>query len=98
MRECEEAICDYDRLAKRADVILRSPVLKSLADMAEAGKARAEARRDECERVAADARAELAERQRAREEAMTKLEKAQEAAQEVERIKQELASMRATFA
>ena len=96
--ECEEAIADYDRLAERADAILRSPALKAMSAMAEAGKAKATARKEECEKVAADARAELAKRQRAREEAMAELEKAKQAADEVERIKQELASMRATFA
>lgn len=97
-RECDEAVGNYDRLSKRAAAVLHSPVLKSLAVMAEAGKARAKERRDECEKMAAEARTELARRQKAREEAMAELEKAQQAANEVERIKQELASLRATFA
>ena len=97
-RECDEAVTDYDLLAKRAAVVLRSPVLKALGTYAEDGKKKAQERREECERVAADARAEIARRQTAREAALAELEQAQQAAAEVERIKQELASLRATFA
>lgn len=97
-RECEEAMGDYDRLVRQATMIVRSPVLKSMADIAKSGKAKAAARRDESEKVAAEARAELAKRQKAREEAMAELEKAQEVAKEVSRIREELASLRATFA
>lgn len=98
MHECDNAAIDYDRLANQATTILRSTVIKSIGDMAEAGKAKAQERRDECERMAQDARAELERRQKAREEAMAELEKAQEAAREVERIRKELTDMRATFA
>lgn len=97
MYECDEAEALYDRLTEQAAAILRSPVLKSVKAMSEAGKKQAQARRDECEKVAADARAELAKRQQAREDAMAELEAAQEAADKVEAIRQQLADLRATF-
>jgi len=97
-RECDEAVEDYDLLAKRAAAVLRSPIIKVLGTYAEDGKKKAKARREECEKIAADARAELARRQQQREEALAELAKAQEAAAEVERVKEQLASLRATFA
>lgn len=96
-RQCDEAAARYDRLTEQVASILRSPTLKALSIVAEDGKAGAKARSAECERMDADARSELERRQRAREEAQAEAAKAQEAAKQVERLKRELATLRATF-
>ena len=95
--QCDEAAESYERLAQQAAIVLNSKVLKSLGAATKAGKDAAEARREECKRLAASCNAELERRQKAREEAMAELEKAKKVTDEVQRIKQELATMRATF-
>lgn len=97
VRECDEAAADYDTLAKRVTTILNSPILKSMDALTKAGKAKAKARRAECEKMHADAQTELARRQQAREQALTELEKAKEVEDEVKRMRQEIATLRATF-
>lgn len=97
MYECDDAMALYDRLTEQAAAIMRSPILKSVKAMSEAGKKQAQARRDQSQKISNDARAELAKRQQAREDALSELEKAQEAADRVEAIRQQLADLRATF-
>lgn len=96
-RDCDIAVADYDTLAKRVVTILNSPVLKSMDALTKAGKAKAKARRAECEKMHTDAQTELAHRQQAREQAMAELEKAKEVEDEVKRMRQEIATLRATF-
>lgn len=95
--ECDMAAIEYDSLAQQVKALLGSPTLKTLGDLTKYGKAKAAERRKECEKLYADAQTELSRRQQTREQAMAELEKAQQTAREVERIKKELYDMRATF-
>ena len=95
--ECDMAASEYDSLAQQVKALLGSPTLKALGDLTKYGKAKAAERRKECEKLYADAQTELSRRQQAREQAMAELEAAKAVEDEVKRMREEIATLRATF-